>query len=305
MKIQQKLLIVGGDERFISSAEKLLQCYETFTIGFHHEKMLEVCTELCNFEEISECDIVVLPVPVSVDGVNVNAPFAEKPIPLETLISSLKKDAVIYGGKFNGTAKLFEKAGFAVNDYIKNEEFNIRNSVPSAEGALQILMEEMPVTIDKSNILVLGFGKLGSYLAQILHALGADVTVVARKAEAIAKAEQMGCHAVNFDKLPEIVSKAEAICNTVPVIVLNGEVLEKTNRGAFILDLASRPTGGTDFTKANSLGIKTIWALGLPAKVAPVTAGKIIAQTIMTMQNERKSQAYESKKRRCLRSASQ
>ena len=287
MKTKRKLLIVGGDERFISSAERFSKYYEMFTIGFHHEKMLNICTELCNFKEISQCDVVVLPVPVSTDGVHVNAPFAEKLIPVETLIPCLKKNAVIYGGKFNGTAKLFESAGFTVNDYVKNEEFSVRNAVPSAEGALQILMEEMPVTIDKSNILVLGFGRLGSYLAKILHALGANVTVVARKPEALAKAEQIGCEAVNFDKLPQIVSNADAICNTVPVVVLNEDVLEKTNKGAVILDLASRPTGGTDFMKADSLGIKTIWALGLPAKVAPVTAGEIIAQTIITMQKER------------------
>ena len=168
-----------------------------------------------------------------------------------------------------------------------HEELSVRNAVPTSEGALQILMKEMPITIEKSHILVLGFGRIGSYLAKILHALGANVTVVARKPEVLAKAEQMGCDAVNFDKLPEIISKMDAICNTVPVVVLNGDVLKKVNQGAVILDLASRPTGGTDFSKANFLGIKTIWALGLPAKVAPVTAGEIIAQTIITMQKER------------------
>jgi len=287
MKTKQKLLIVGGDERFISSAEKFSQDYETYAMGFTREQIPDENIHLCEMESIPVCDVVILPVPVSIDGVHVNAPFWEKSVPLEDLIPYFKKDAVIYGGKFNGTKKLFENAGFSVNDYANHEEFSIRNAVPTSEGALQILMKEMPITIDKSHILVLGFGRIGSYLAKILHALGANVTVVARKPEVLAKAEQMGCDAVNFDKLPEIISKMDAICNTVPVVVLNGDVLKKVNQGAVILDLASRPTGGTDFTKANALGIKTIWALGLPAKVAPVTAGEIITQTIITMQKER------------------
>ncbi len=288
MKSKLKLLIAGGDKRFISSAEKFSQYYETYAVGFTREQIPDEHVILCDVENVPACDAVVLPVPVSVDGVNVNAPFSEKNIPLSLIIPHMKHDAIVYGGKFNGTESLFQNAGFVTCDYVKNEEFSVRNAVPSAEGALQILLEELPVTVAGSRILVLGFGRIGSYLAKILHALGADVTVVARKPEALAKAQQIGCHAVYFDELPEIVRDADAICNTVPVVVLNGGILEKVRKNCLIVDLASRPTGGTDFSKARELQLKTIWALGLPAKVAPVTAGEIIAQIIITMQKERR-----------------
>ena len=37
---------------------------------------------------------------------------------------------------------------------------------------------------------------------------------------------------------------------------------------------------------ARSMGVKVIWALGLPGKVAPVTAGNIIKETIYNIFSE-------------------
>ena len=41
-----------------------------------------------------------------------------------------------------------------------------------------------------------------------------------------------------------------------------------------------------DLDAASQLGVKVIWALSLPGKVAPVTSGKIIRDTIYNILNE-------------------
>jgi len=41
-----------------------------------------------------------------------------------------------------------------------------------------------------------------------------------------------------------------------------------------------------DFDAAKELGIKVIWALSLPGKVAPVTAGEIIKGTVINILQE-------------------
>ena len=64
------------------------------------------------------------------------------------------------------------------------------------------------------------------------------------------------------------------------------EKLSLLNPSALIIDLASKP-GGVDFESASLMGIKTIWALSLPGKVAPVTSGEIIAKTIRNILTER------------------
>jgi len=48
----------------------------------------------------------------------------------------------------------------------------------------------------------------------------------------------------------------------------------------------NRVPTGVDFEVAQSLGINVIWALSLPGKVAPVTSGKIIKDTIINILTE-------------------
>ena len=52
-----------------------------------------------------------------------------------------------------------------------------------------------------------------------------------------------------------------------------------------LLDLASAP-GGFDHDWAKQHGYHVIWALSLPGKTAPVTAGRIISDSIRYMLNE-------------------
>ena len=97
---------------------------------------------------------------------------------------------------FNAAAKEIR-----VVDILQRDDMAILNAVPTAEGAIQIAMEEIPVTIHRCKILVLGLGKVGSALAQRLKALGAEVTVCVRKSRDIALAENFGYKAITFDRL--------------------------------------------------------------------------------------------------------
>jgi dipicolinate synthase subunit A len=78
----------------------------------------------------------------------------------------------------------------------------------------------------------------------------------------------------------------DIIFNTIPNMILTEERLRTIKKDALIIDLASKP-GGVDFEAAHRLGIKTVHALSLPGKVAPVTSGCVIAQTICNILSER------------------
>jgi dipicolinate synthase subunit A len=73
--------------------------------------------------------------------------------------------------------------------------------------------------------------------------------------------------------------EADCIFNTVPSMVLPRERLMLLRPGTLVIDLASSP-GGVDFEAAKQLGLEAILALGLPGKVAPVSAGRILARHI-------------------------
>ena len=150
------------------------------------------------------------------------------------------------------------------------------NAVPTAEGAIQIAMEELPITIHGARALVIGYGRLGRALSQRLAGLGAKVSVAARKFADLAWAER---------QLEGWLCCYDLVVNTVPARILSEEDLEDLRPGCLVIDLASKP-GGVDLEAAARLGVKVIWALSLPGKVAPVTAGKSIKITIYNILHE-------------------
>ncbi|NLM95444.1 MAG: dipicolinate synthase subunit DpsA [Firmicutes bacterium] len=154
----------------------------------------------------------------------------------------------------------------------------ILNSIPTAEGAVQLAMERLPVTIHGSTCVVVGFGRCGATLGRLLAAMGAEVVIVARNPVQLARAREMCLESRHLTELSEVAAKAQVIFNTVPHLVITEKVLEALPEGALVIDLASHP-GGTDFAAARRLGIEAELALGLPGKVAPLSAGRILAET--------------------------
>ncbi len=94
--------------------------------------------------------------------------------------------------------------------------YHTANALPTAEGALQIAMEELPITIHDARALVIGFGRLGRALAPRLRALGARVWVCARRYEQRAAAESMGLGSEGTDRLPDWLCSYDLVFNTVP-----------------------------------------------------------------------------------------
>ena len=178
--------------------------------------------------------------------------------------------------------ELAERHRLQLIETAENDEIAILNSIPTAEGAIQIAMEELPITLHGSRALVVGIGRCGLTLARMLHGLGARVCAVARNTAQLARATEMGLDTASLADLGETVKSADVIFNSVPTLLLTREVLQQTPRGTLIVDIASAP-GGVDYAAAADLGIKAILALGLPGKVAPITAGQILGRCLPGM----------------------
>ena len=76
-----------------------------------------------------------------------------------------------------------------------------------------------------------------------------------------------------------MVDSADLIINTVPVLVIDSKIIAQMRPQTLIIDLAS-PPGGVDFEAAKKQNIQVITAPGLPGRVAPKSAGEILAATI-------------------------
>ncbi len=279
--------VIGGDLRAAYLAGALAtEGHRVIVSGFDSAELpsgVTACTNPTQAIALAEC--VILPLPVSTDGVHVNAPFSRVPIALETVVQTVRDDQLLFGGQIGEPLRRELAArGLAAADYLEREELAVLNAVPTAEGAVQLAMEELPITLADSRCLITGYGRIGRVLARILTGLNADVTVAARRCSDRAWAESQGCRAIDTGALPDGTAY-DVIFNTVPYKLFHASLLESLERHTLIIDLASRP-GGVDFSAAAQLHLKTIWALSLPGRVAPKSAGVIIKQTILNMIKE-------------------
>lgn len=216
----------------------------------------------------------------------ISTPLSKNKTTVNEVIDKIEEKSIFIAGKIPENVKRqLEAKNIKHVDIVEREELMVLNAVPTAEGAIHILIQELPMTLMDSRILIVGYGRIGKILAKMLHAFGTDVWVAARKYADIAWIEAQGLKPVPIHQLARYVSDMDAIVNTAPSLVITREILEKTRSGCFLLDLASKP-GGIDFIAAEELGFKVIWSLGLPGKIAPLTAGDIIRRTVYNIIEE-------------------
>ena len=236
-----------------------------------------------NIEDVFNSDLIVFPMPTC-SGDRIFAPFYENPIYIKDLQLPAGK-IIFYAGSGNALYEKLVSSGSLCFDYLKRDELAIKNAIPTAEGAVEIAMNETAHSIFGSNVLITGFGRVAKALARTLKGLDAEVTVAARKYSALAEAQAIGCHTIKLEHLNNRIGEFELIFNTIPALIIDEERLSKAKEDALIIDLASKP-GGIDFNAAKKLSKRVIWALSLPGKIAPVTAGNIIFDTIMNILSE-------------------
>ena len=279
-----KIGVIGGDQRQLVTAIELAKLgIETAVYAFDkYEGSFQEVTRCTSLENtIKGSAAVVLPMPVSLDNIRLNCPLNSKEIGLEELFRLFEPRQVIAGGRFNGAAYSIGK-NVKIYDYYEREELCVANSVSTAEGAVAIAINELPFTLHGTEVLVTGFGRVAKVLSGTLKALGAEVTVAARKLEDFAWMNVYGYHAAHIKDLSDFAGNYKLIFNSVPDILFTREILRNMRSDTLIIDLASKP-GGVDMKAAKEMNINIIWALSLPGKVAPVTSGKIIKDSIVNI----------------------
>lgn len=243
MDRERNFWVVGGDLRQVKLVEMLENDGNTV-----HTEALEKGLPLGKKSysmDAARAHCVILPLPVLKEGV-LNAPLGEEPYTLNELLDRLHPGQIVCGGMLSEEViRQGNERGLRLFDYYEREECKIANAVPTAEGAIQVAMENMPVTLHGSRALVIGFGRVGKLTAHRLQSLGARVTVAARKCEDWAWAQAYGYDTEDSGRLEYWMGGFDLIVNTVPALILDQIHLERVQSGAFIIDLASLP-GGVD-----------------------------------------------------------
>lgn len=277
-----KIAIIGGDRRYLYLSETIANMgYETYHLFVPHNEVKTALVKTGSIlEALGNCAGVILPMPVSRDGIRLNAPLWAEDITMADFFQYIPHQAKVLGGLVTPfVAAAASAAGLTVIDLLETEELAVRNALPTAEGAVQIAMEETPCTIFGANCVITGYGRISRLLARLLRGMGAVVTVTSRKSEHLAWISAEGYQCCNTRQIAKTAPTGDIFFNTIPAPIFTREVLARMKPGALIIDLASMP-GGTDFEAARALGIQTVHALSLPGKVAPKSAAAYIAQGI-------------------------
>lgn len=292
-----RVTMIGGDARQLVVIRKLVEAGAAVQIiGFDNwEGHIDGVSkaELVP-EAMISADVVLLPAAGTDDEGYIESVFSADPLPFSVdLVKALPAHARVFAGMAKPYLKrLCQEQGVALTELFARDDVAIWNSIPTAEGALLMAIQNTDFTIHSSACLVLGLGRTGLTMAHTLKGLGAHVAVGVRKPEHYARASAMGYEPFYMGELPERAAQADIIFNTVPAMVLPADIIARLPFHALIIDLASKP-GGTDFKYAEKRGIKAMLAPGLPGIVAPRTAGRIIGETICLMLMENSADGGE------------
>lgn len=287
--MEKCISVIGGDLRNVKLVESLAN--DGFNVAILGLEKAEILKSLKNvtfcmsIQEATKNNVIVSSMPFSSNNMEVNTPLSDHKIAIEELVNNLAGKILIAGSIKNELIEQLKSKKIKLFDLLDREELAILNAISTSEGAIQIAMENTLHTLHGSEILVLGFGRIGKVLAKMLTAIGAKVTCAARKHSDIAWIKTYGYNPVTFDNLNETLKQYDIIMNTVPKMVLDKDRLIKLKQECLIIDLASKP-GGINQEAAENLKLKTIWALALPGKVAPTTSAEYMKETIYNILKE-------------------
>ncbi len=290
-----KLAVIGGDRRQLVMARELAAAGAEVAVfalegceGEDGDSIGEATRAITLTAALTGADAVILPLPVSSDGQHLHTPHRAEKLLLADLFAIIPQKAIILGGRIGGAAAvLADERGLSPIDYSDREDFAMAGATPTAEGAIELAMHHLPITLHGARCAVIGCGRIGFLLACKLRALGAHVIVAARKPGDLIRIDAISCiphHTGELASLPPV----DVIFNTAPAPLFDAPTLAVIAKNAppLCIELASLP-GGFDREAAAALGIPVIDGGGLPGRVAPVTAGKIAARCVMNILKEK------------------
>ena len=267
-----EILIVGGDKRMQMLGAIL-------TVRGHYcireNKDCNIALSL-----IDKAKVVVLPLPVTKDGVNIFSDNIDFKLSLKDVFPALKPGQLVVSGGIG--AKFSEKSesnGVRFFNLSDCEAFTVYNAYLTAQGALRLLLDNTQSYINGKIVLITGFGRVAKALCSVLKGLNMRICVAARNNVQLCEAKCLGYNALDINEISEEIYLFDYIFNTVPHQIFSRQIIKGIKKECIYFELASRPFGASedDFTAENK---KYILASALPGKYTAYSAAEKIADYV-------------------------
>jgi len=283
MRLFSKAAVLGGDARTKKIIEGLHHAYPHVDIalwGTEQVGEMAAARRCVTWQEaMLGADVSILPLPIARDGAHllVDA-HVNQNILLEEICSFPKPGSLLLGGMVPPVIlRLAEENAVVFRDYYADEVVQQCNAIPTAEGAMAIAIQELPIILPETTALITGYGRVAKALSIRLKMLGARVIVAARRREALACAACDGCETIPIGALELGMPEIQVLFNTIPAPVLTEKVLASLDPQCLVVELAKGVAEGTEIPPH----IRFIAAPSLPGRIAPHTAGRILCESIL------------------------
>ena len=233
------------------------------------------------FSAMQGAEVVILPLPASRDGIY---PTATRAVPtLREIFSRADDEALFLGGAISAAVR--EAAaphGLRLLDYYRGEKLLLQNAAATAEAAIGMAALDLPVMLSGAHVCILGGGRIAFALLSRLLALGARVTLLARRPEVREAASRMGAEVLPLSEhTPPVFSPdTAAVFSTVPQKICPRASLATLVPGTYFYDLGG---GALDTEDGEACGLILPPSAGLPGKYSPVSAGEFLYEQILTI----------------------
>ena len=94
--------VIGGDLRQLTLAQMLEKDgYTVKLFGFTKDINTLNIPSSSSLTDSLESDIVILPVPVSFDNININMPYSDRQLTIKELMENINPLSVVFGGRIS------------------------------------------------------------------------------------------------------------------------------------------------------------------------------------------------------------
>lgn len=273
------ILFLGNDRRQSYACKYLI----AKNIPAEHREDSKINDTLSSI--IASAEIISLPVPTSKDGIHINGTDIE----ISDIGKIIREGCTIFGSNIGRElADIFAERRIIYYDYNEITDFQIKNALLSAEGAIHLAKSYYERSIYGSKIAVIGYGRIGKILSFLLRAQSSSVCIFARSANDISWSSVLGFEVVRLDEsiltdhFANLKKEYDIIFNTVPHNVISENVIKHISTETLVIDLASSPYG-IDLDLCKKYALNYHIESGIPGRYAPASAGALIGETILNI----------------------
>ena len=222
---------------------------------------------------------IITSIPITRDKIYLNFQYSDLKIKIETFLKQLKDKFLISGALSKEDKDILLKNNNNFLDILEDDTYTILNARITAEGIIKLAIENSDKSLYDSKILILGYGRIGKNLCNILKVFSQNIYCMSNRKEELEWININGIYAVSLNLIEKILDEFDIIINTIPCVILDKDKLRYVKNDVTIIDVSSKP-GGIDFEYAKKNKIKVVWELGIPGKISPITCAEKIKKII-------------------------